>query len=79
MGLKTGVVIGFAVGYYFGARAGRERYEQIRELLGEFADSEPLESAQAALELCIDRVLGSGTEYTVQTPGTTAVPVAGPL
>lgn len=79
MGLKTGIVIGFAVGYYFGARAGRERYEQIRELLGEFGDSEPLERAQAALELCIDRVLGSGDEYTVRLPGGATPPVAGPL
>ncbi|MBU4464680.1 MAG: hypothetical protein KKH75_02415 [Actinobacteria bacterium] len=28
---KAGVVIGLAVGYVLGARAGRERYEQIKE------------------------------------------------
>jgi hypothetical protein len=29
MRFRSGVVIGLAVGYYFGARAGRERYDQI--------------------------------------------------
>jgi hypothetical protein len=29
MGFKLGAVIGFGVGYYFGAKAGRERYEQL--------------------------------------------------
>ena len=30
MRFRTGVVVGFAAGYVLGARAGRERYEQIR-------------------------------------------------
>ena len=30
MGMKIGIVLGFGVGYVLGARAGRERYEQIR-------------------------------------------------
>jgi len=29
MGFKTGALVGFAFGYYLGAKAGRERYEQI--------------------------------------------------
>ena len=31
MRFKSGVVIGFAVGYYLGAKAGRTRYLQMRE------------------------------------------------
>ena len=31
MRFKSGVVIGLAVGYYFGAKAGRTRYLQMRE------------------------------------------------
>ncbi len=30
MSTKTGLIIGFGVGYVLGAKAGRERYEQIR-------------------------------------------------
>ena len=30
MGMKIGIVLGLGVGYVLGARAGRERYEQIR-------------------------------------------------
>jgi hypothetical protein len=30
MGYKSGFVIGFGVGYVLGARAGRQRYEDIR-------------------------------------------------
>lgn len=30
MGTKTGILIGVGIGYVLGARAGRERYEQIR-------------------------------------------------
>jgi len=30
MGMKTGLVIGLGVGYVLGARAGRQRYEQIQ-------------------------------------------------
>ncbi|MCC5954182.1 MAG: hypothetical protein JJU45_18995 [Acidimicrobiia bacterium] len=29
MRAKTGLFVGLAVGYYFGAKAGRERYEQL--------------------------------------------------
>ena len=30
MGTKTGLLIGVSIGYVLGARAGRERYDQIR-------------------------------------------------
>ena len=33
MRFRLGVVVGFAVGYYFGAKAGRTRYLQLREWL----------------------------------------------
>ncbi|HEY6533635.1 MAG TPA: YtxH domain-containing protein [Acidimicrobiales bacterium] len=33
MRFRTGVIIGAAVGYYYGAKAGRERYEQIDAVL----------------------------------------------
>jgi hypothetical protein len=33
MKFRTGLIIGGAVGYYYGAKAGRERYEQIDAVL----------------------------------------------
>jgi hypothetical protein len=33
MKFRTGLVIGFGLGYYFGAKAGRERYIQIERFL----------------------------------------------
>jgi len=32
MRFRTGVIVGFAAGYVLGAKAGRDRYEQIRKL-----------------------------------------------
>jgi hypothetical protein len=33
MRFRVGLLIGLAVGYYYGAKAGRERYEQLDEWL----------------------------------------------
>jgi hypothetical protein len=42
VGFKTGLLFGAAAGYVLGAKAGRERYEQIKHWLGSAARSEPL-------------------------------------
>jgi len=41
MSFRSGVVVGLAIGYYFGAKAGRERYEQIERYLEPIRSSEP--------------------------------------
>jgi hypothetical protein len=56
MRFRLGVALGFAVGYYLGARAGRERYEQLRRGLEKARDSQLLEKARAAVELGVERV-----------------------
>ena len=56
MRFRLGVVIGFAVGYYLGTKAGRERYEQIRQWLRDARQSRPFEKAQAAVELGFERI-----------------------
>ncbi len=38
---KLGLVTGAAIGYVLGARAGRERYEQIREQYQKIKRSQP--------------------------------------
>ena len=35
MRFRTGIIVGGAIGYVLGARAGRERYEQIKHLAAE--------------------------------------------
>ena len=43
--MRLGFVLGFASGYYLGARAGRERYEQINDLVRKVKRSETFEAA----------------------------------
>ncbi len=54
--MRFGLIVGFGVGYYLGAKAGRERYEQIQSWLRELRTSPPYEKAQAAVELATERV-----------------------
>ena len=56
MRFRLGVAIGFAAGYYLGARAGRERYEQIRRGIAQARDSRLLQKARAVVELGVERV-----------------------
>jgi hypothetical protein len=39
MGVKSGFIIGFGAGYVLGARAGRQRYEQISQWWGQLTGS----------------------------------------
>jgi hypothetical protein len=36
MGFKTGMLVGFGVGYVLGSRAGRERYEELKASWDQF-------------------------------------------
>jgi len=40
MKFRTGVIVGFAAGYVLGAKAGRDRYEQIRKTYRRVASSQ---------------------------------------
>jgi nitric oxide synthase oxygenase domain/subunit len=53
---RTAFVAGLAVGYYLGARAGRERYEQIRAVLDDLQVDRALEKGRALVELAVVRV-----------------------
>jgi hypothetical protein len=44
---KTSFVLGFGAGYVLGARAGRQRYEQIVKLWHQATDSAPAQEAAA--------------------------------
>ena len=55
MKFRIGLVLGFGVGYYLGARAGRARYEQMHRRLERLRDSRLFERMQAAVELGVER------------------------
>jgi hypothetical protein len=45
MGFKLGVVVGFGAGYVLGARAGRERYEELKSSWDQFMGNPSVQSA----------------------------------
>lgn len=45
MGMKSGLIVGFAGGYVLGSKAGRNRYEQIRRLWGRMMGSSAVQQA----------------------------------
>lgn len=47
MAFRTGLLIGFGVGYVLGAKAGRERYEQIMEAVHEITTRPEVQDAIA--------------------------------
>ena len=59
MRFRLGLVIGLAAGYYLGAQAGRERYEEINRLINKVKRTEAFETAsdkaRAAVDLGVER------------------------
>jgi hypothetical protein len=55
-GYRIPLVAGFGLGYYFGSKAGRMRYEQIQRWLHKAQKSGPVEKAQAAAKSVVERV-----------------------
>jgi hypothetical protein len=59
MRFKAGLTIGFGVGYYLGAKAGRTRYEQLRAWIERAKESDMLETAadkaKAVVDLGVER------------------------
>ena len=57
--LRLGLLVGFAIGYYLGSMAGRERYEQINRLVRKMKRSDAYElatdKAKAVVDLGVER------------------------
>jgi hypothetical protein len=62
------MMVGFGVGYYLGAKAGRERYEQLSATLQKAKRSEVYEEAtdkaKAVIDLTVERAKGFVEEHT---------------
>jgi hypothetical protein len=56
MKLRLGLVVGFGAGYYLGAKAGRQRYEQLRRLVDRIG---PVGKLHAAVDLGRERIRGA--------------------
>jgi hypothetical protein len=54
MRLRLGFTLGFGAGYYLGAKAGRERYEELRRWIDQLRQSEALETAEEKTKAVID-------------------------
>jgi hypothetical protein len=79
MRFRLGLAIGFGAGYYLGAKAGRERYEQINTWISKAKESDAFdtatEKAKAVIDLSVERardVVGNGNvmDDGLSGPGT---------
>src|SRR3954452_24733272 len=54
---KTGLLVGLAVGYYYGAKAGRERYVQLDRYLAQIRSTDAYQELRDRLgDLAVDGI-----------------------
>lgn len=68
MRFRMGLVTGFAAGYWFGTAAGRERHEQLKQMVSKVKRSDAYETAtekaKAAADLTVERTKSFVEEHT---------------
>ena len=68
MRFRMGVMVGFGVGYYLGAKAGRERYEQLNTMIAKVKRSDAYgtatDKAKAVVDLTGERAKEFVEEHT---------------
>lgn len=70
MRFRLGVITGFAAGYYLGTAAGRERHEQIKQVLGKVQRSDAYETVTEKAKATADLVVERGKDFVEEhTPG----------
>jgi hypothetical protein len=67
MRFRFGVLVGFAIGYYFGARAGRARYVQMERWLQRARESDLAEAATEKAKAVIDLTMERARDLLPQT------------
>ena len=65
MRYKATFVLGFAAGYTLGARAGRERYEQIRRVTRGLSENTAVQSAAGLLQAKATNLAGNARDLIV--------------
>lgn len=68
---KTTFLLGFATGYVLGARAGRARYEQIREAARAFAGNPAVQSTASTLQHQATDALATAKDKAASSIGAT--------
>ena len=66
---KLALLVGAAAGYVLGARAGRERYEQIAENAAKVWESKPVQKQVANAQGLVDRYVPKAVESTFKGAG----------
>jgi len=70
---KAGLLVGIAVGYVLGARAGRESYERLVAKGQEMLHTRPVEEARAGMSATMDEAGAHAAEFVHQaTPGSSS-------
>lgn len=69
MRTKATFLAGFATGYVLGARAGRARYEQIRQAARAFASNPAVQSTTSTLQHQATDVLSSAKDKATSSIG----------
>ena len=64
MGFKTGALVGFAVGYYLGAQAGRERYDQINTWFDQVRSSDAVTAATDRAKGYVDEADDAASDFS---------------
>ncbi len=78
MRFRLGMVIGFGAGYYLGAKAGRDRYEQLNQMLAKVRRSDAYETASHKAKDIVDLTVETAREFVEDhLPGHADLPSAG--
>jgi hypothetical protein len=82
MRFRLGLGVGFAAGYYLGAKAGRQRYDQINRFLRNVQRSDAFETAQekakAVVDLGVERARDAVSSRTSGGNGSAGIEDAAP-
>ena len=63
MRFRFGLLLGLGAGYYFGAKAGRERYEQLNAMLRKVKRSDAYDAATGKAKAVVDLGLERAKEF----------------